>query len=86
MNQMDEAQQFLEEMLSRGFIYKFWCFYFSNSWALMNSRFDSALRFIREMLLRNLRPNDGLLTTVVGGLCKVGKHLEAVDLWFRTLG
>ncbi|GAV56517.1 PPR_1 domain-containing protein/PPR_2 domain-containing protein [Cephalotus follicularis] len=37
------------------------------------------------MLLSNVRPNDGLMTTLVCGLRKDGKHSDSIELWFKLL-
>ncbi|GFY95206.1 tetratricopeptide repeat (TPR)-like superfamily protein [Actinidia rufa] len=87
INQMDEAQQFLEEMLSRGLSINPGAFTSVIHGLSTNSRFDSALRSTREMLLRNLRPNFGLLTAVlvtsnalIHGLCDDGNMHKAVRI------
>ncbi|KAF8044981.1 hypothetical protein N665_5862s0001 [Sinapis alba] len=41
--------------------------------------FDSAVGFVGEMLMRNMSPGGGLLTTLIFGLCKHGKHSEAKE-------
>ncbi|XWS38865.1 hypothetical protein CRYUN_Cryun19dG0167000 [Craigia yunnanensis] len=81
--QMEHAEHLLKEMLSRELSINLSAFSCVIQWLCMKSRLDYALHFNNEMLFRNLSLNDGLMTILIGGLRKYGKHSDAIELWFK---
>ncbi|CAD6236569.1 unnamed protein product [Miscanthus lutarioriparius] len=71
--EMERAEQILDEMLLAGMMVHCSLFNSVVAWHLRGTgRLDLALRLIREMLARFLKPNDALMTACIQELCKRG--------------
>ncbi|KAJ8511410.1 hypothetical protein OPV22_001844 [Ensete ventricosum] len=82
----NEAEYILDEILSNGMEVNAGLFGSIIFWLVTKEqRLDCAVRLLGEMLLRNLRPNDSLLTSLIVELCKQGKHRNAIEIWFKML-
>lgn len=79
--EMEKAESLLEEMLVHGIPINVGSLNSIISWlCTVKLRYDSAVRLFKEMVLRNLRPNDAVLTKMVEGLCRSGRSREAIDV------
>ncbi|URD84293.1 PPR repeat [Musa troglodytarum] len=75
---MKQAEYILDEILSNGMEVNAGLFGSIIFWLVTKEqRLDCAVRLLGEMLLRNLRPNDSLLTTLIVELCRME---EAIGL------
>ncbi|KAK8935602.1 hypothetical protein KSP39_PZI013848 [Platanthera zijinensis] len=83
---MEQAAALLAEMLLRGIEVKIGTFnLIITCLASEKLRMDSAVRFFKEMLLRDLQPSDSAKREMIYGLCRSGKILEAVDISCKML-